>query len=118
MVDLRGSFLSGIPAQKDYGTYREFIKAIHDAIQERKTLQLVYHPRDQAPTERKIDPYAVHLHNGTLYLIGYCRTRKDIRRFVVDRMQKIKLTESPSPRHLGFPWRVICATASACSVRS
>jgi predicted DNA-binding transcriptional regulator YafY len=94
MVDLRGSVLSGLPAQKDYGTYREFIKIIHDAIHERKTLQFVYHPRDQTPAERRVNPYAVHLHNGSLYVIGYCHMRKDIRTFVVDRMQKIKMTEN------------------------
>jgi predicted DNA-binding transcriptional regulator YafY len=93
MVDLRGSFRSGIPAQKDYGTYREFIKVIQEAIEGRKVLQLLYHPRDQTPAERKVNPYAVHLHNGTLYLIGHCHLRKDIRSFVVDRMQKIKLTD-------------------------
>jgi predicted DNA-binding transcriptional regulator YafY len=93
MVDLRGSFLSGIPAQKDYRTYREFIKVIQEAIEERKVLQFLYHPRDQSPAERRVDPYAVHLHNGSLYVIGHCHLRKDIRTFVVDRMQKIKLTE-------------------------
>ena len=40
MVDLRGSFRSRIPAQKDYGTYREFIKVIQEAIEGRKVLQL------------------------------------------------------------------------------
>ena len=95
MVGLRGSFISGIPAQKDYGVYREFIKIVQDAIEGRKVLQLVYHPRDQAPAERRINPYAVHLHNGSLYVIGHCHLRKGIRTFVVDRMQKIKLTDEP-----------------------
>ena len=102
MVDLRGSFLSGIPAQKDYGTYREFIKVIQEAIEGRTVLQLLYHPRDQTPAERKVNPYAVHLHNGTLYLIGHCHLRKDIRSFVVDRMQKIKLTDESFTVPSGF----------------
>jgi predicted DNA-binding transcriptional regulator YafY len=102
MVELRASFFSGIPPQKDYGRYREFIKTIQDAIQGRKTLLLIYHPRDQEPSERKVNPYAVHLHNGTLYAIGYCHLRKDIRSFVVDRIQKIKQTEESFPAPLGF----------------
>jgi predicted DNA-binding transcriptional regulator YafY len=102
MVDLRGSFLSGIPAQKDYGVYREIIKVIQEAIQDRKTLWLQYHPFNKALTERKVDPYAVHLHNGTLYLIGHCHMRKDIRFFVVDRMQKIKLAEESFTMPPGF----------------
>jgi predicted DNA-binding transcriptional regulator YafY len=102
MADLRGSFLSGIPAQKDYRTYREFIEVIQEAIESRKALQLFYHPRDQTPAERKVNPYAVHLHNGTLYVIGYCHLRKDIRTFVVDRMQKIKMTDQTFPAPVGF----------------
>lgn len=102
MVALRGSFISGIPAQKNYGDYREFIKVIQEAIEGRKVLQLLYHPRDQAPAERRINPYAVHLHNGSLYVIGYCHLRKDIRTFVVDRMQKIKLTDEPFTMPPGF----------------
>jgi predicted DNA-binding transcriptional regulator YafY len=93
MVGLRSSFISGIPAQKDYGVYREFIKIIQEAIEGRKVLQLLYQARDQSPAERKVNPYAVHLYNGSLYVIGHCHLRKDIRTFVVDRMQKIKLTE-------------------------
>ena len=93
MVDLRKSFLSAIPAQKNYGDYREFVKIIQEAIEGRKVLQLIYHPRDQSPAERRVNPYAVHLHNGSLYVIGHCQLRKDIRTFVVDRMQKIRLTE-------------------------
>ena len=53
MLELRGSFLSGIPAQKDYGTYREFIKVIEECIEGRKTLQLLYQPLNREPAERK-----------------------------------------------------------------
>ena len=44
------------------------------------------------PAYHIINPYAEHLHNGSLYLIGHCHMRKDIRTVVVDRIQKIKLT--------------------------
>ncbi len=101
-ADQRGSFFSGIPAQKNYGVYREFIKLIQEAIEGRKVLQFLYHPRDQSPADRKVNPYAVHLHNGSLYLIGHCHMRTDIRMFVVDRMQKIKMTEESFPAPLGF----------------
>jgi predicted DNA-binding transcriptional regulator YafY len=33
MVELRGSFVSGIPAQKNYGDYREFIKVAQEALE-------------------------------------------------------------------------------------
>jgi predicted DNA-binding transcriptional regulator YafY len=102
MLGLRGAFLSGIPSQKDYRTYREFIQVIQDAIQERKTFRLYYEPLDQKPRERKVDPYAIHLRNGTLYMIGYCHLRKDIRTFVVDRMKRINLTDENFAPPVGF----------------
>jgi predicted DNA-binding transcriptional regulator YafY len=102
MVSLRGAFLSGIPAQKEYRTYREFIQIIESAVRERKALRLEYEPRDQKPAERDVDPYAVHLRNGNLYVIGYCHMRKGIRTFLVDRMQKIKLTGETFAPPVGF----------------
>ena len=102
MVSLRGAFLSGFRRRRSIGRYREFIQIIQDAIQGRKTLRLQYEPRDQKPAERDVDPYAIHLRNGNLYVIGYCHMRKDIRTFLVDRMQKIKLTESLSRTPPGF----------------
>ena len=102
MVSLRGAFLSGIPAQKEYRTYREFIQIIQDAVQGRKTLRLQYEPRDQKPAERDVDPYAVHLRNGNLYVVGYCHMRKGIRTFLVDRMQEIKLTGETFESPVGF----------------
>jgi predicted DNA-binding transcriptional regulator YafY len=102
MVSLRGAFLSGIPAQKEYRTYREFIQIIQDAVQGRKTLRLQYEPRDQKPAERDVDPYAVHLRNGNLYVVGYCHMRKGIRTFLVDRMQEIKLTGETFEPPVGF----------------
>ena len=87
---------------KSYGDYREFIKVIREAIEGRKVLQLLYHPRNQPAAARRINPYAVHLHNGSLYVIGHCHCRKDIITFVVDRMQKIKLTEKSFTLSPGF----------------
>jgi predicted DNA-binding transcriptional regulator YafY len=81
MVSLRRSFLSGLPAQKEYRIYREFIETIHSAIQAHQTLRLQYEPLNKEPTDRTVDPYAVHLRNGNLYLIGYCHIRKGSERF-------------------------------------
>jgi len=78
---------------RDKPVLRALKLLIQDAIQERKTLRLQYEARDQKPAKRNVDPYAIHLRNGNLYVIGYCHLRKDIRTFVVDRMQKIRLTE-------------------------
>ncbi len=44
------------------------------------------------PADHRVNPYAEHFHNGSLYLIGHCHMRKDIRTVVVDQIQKIKLS--------------------------
>jgi hypothetical protein len=96
------------------GVYRDN----QSSHEEHKALQLVYRPLNKKPAERKVNPYVVHLHNGTLYVIGYCHLRKDIRSFVIDRMEKIRLTDEAFPAPLGFSLESICAIASACSRRT
>jgi hypothetical protein len=56
MVNLRGSFLSGLPAQKEYRTYQEFIDIIDSAIQGRRTLRLRYEPLSKETGDRSVDP--------------------------------------------------------------
>jgi predicted DNA-binding transcriptional regulator YafY len=79
-----------------------FIEIIHNAIQARRTLRLLYEPLNKEPADRGVDPYAVHLSNGNLYLIGYCHMRKGIRTFLIDRTKRIKLTEEKFTPPLDF----------------
>jgi predicted DNA-binding transcriptional regulator YafY len=43
-------------------------------------------------TQRKVAPYKLWFYNGTFYLIGHCRSRKEIRIFAVDRIKMLNLT--------------------------
>jgi predicted DNA-binding transcriptional regulator YafY len=45
-----------------------------------------------AVSERKLDPYVLHIYRGTnLYVIGYCHKRQAIRWFRVDRIQQLQV---------------------------
>lgn len=45
-----------------------------------------------AISDRKLDPYLLHVYRGTnLYLIGYCHNRQEIRWFRVDRIRKLEV---------------------------
>ena len=43
--------------------------------------------------ERRIDPYHVWFMGGTIYVVAWCHERKEIRLFVLDRMEKALLTD-------------------------
>ena len=49
-----------------------------------------------AISERKLDPYLLHIYRGTNpYVIGYCHNRQQVRWFRVDRIKQLEsLTET------------------------
>jgi predicted DNA-binding transcriptional regulator YafY len=66
---------------------------LEDACSQRKTVLMTYYTASRdALSERKLDPYLLHVYRGTnLYLIGYCHSRQAIRWFRVDRIKKLEL---------------------------
>jgi predicted DNA-binding transcriptional regulator YafY len=40
-----------------------------------------------------VDPYRVWFYDGTLYLIGYCHLRGEVRMFVLDRIKMLQVTQ-------------------------
>ena len=62
----------------------DFLTPIHQALLERRTLDLDYFAfSKQEETTRFVDPYHLTFQQGGLYLIGHCHTRKDLRIFAV-----------------------------------
>jgi predicted DNA-binding transcriptional regulator YafY len=51
---------------------------------------------------REVDPYRLWYTDGSLYLIGYCHRRKEIRMFAVERILSLTLTDRPWQLPLGF----------------
>lgn len=66
---------------------------LEDACSQRKTVLMTYYTASRdAISQRKLDPYLLHVYRGTnLYLIGYCHNRQAMRWFRVDRIQKLKI---------------------------
>jgi proteasome accessory factor B len=50
-------------------------------------------PGRDRPIERDVDPYFAVSHAGAWYLIGYCRTKKEIRTFAFSRISSAKVLE-------------------------
>ena len=91
---IQSTFRVGIRPYKEYGKFGEILHHINQAALKRLRVEMVYHPlgRDKA-TRRKVDPYKVWFFEGTLYLIGYCNLRGQVRMFVLDRIKMLRITK-------------------------
>jgi predicted DNA-binding transcriptional regulator YafY len=67
--------------------------ALEDACQSLKTVEMTYYTASRdAVSERKLDPYVLHIYRGTNpYVIGYCHRREEIRWFRVDRIKHLQV---------------------------
>ncbi len=55
-------------------------------------------------TERKVEPYKIWFYEGTIYIIGLCHLRNEIRTFVLDRIHVLKVTDETfkTPKSFDF----------------
>jgi predicted DNA-binding transcriptional regulator YafY len=51
---------------------------------------------------REVDPYFLRFVGGSLYLIGHCHLRKEVRMFAVERIRALALTDHPYQIPLDF----------------
>lgn len=87
-------FHVGIRPYKEYAKYREVLNQASQAALEHRRVEMVYHSLHRKErTLRKVDPYKVWFHDGTIYLIGLCRLREKVRMFVLDRIKMLKVTD-------------------------
>lgn len=78
---------------KDYSAHWSKVQQIGDAILERRTLRLTYFAYgSREMTIRDVDPYALWHFEETIYLIGFCRLRQDLRTFAIERIQFLEPT--------------------------
>jgi predicted DNA-binding transcriptional regulator YafY len=91
---IRSAYQTGGGPCKDYSCFSEVIDQINRAAFERKTLEFGYWSlRNDERTTRKVDPYKIWFYDGTIYVIGHCHLRREIRTFVVDRINMLLVTE-------------------------
>lgn len=91
---LRATFHMGARPYKDYGRFRHLISQVNQAVLDRRTIEVGYHSLKSAEAVvRRIDPYRIWFFDGTIYLIGRCHLRGEIRTFVLDRIHMLHLTE-------------------------
>ncbi len=91
---MQSSFQVGIKPYKEYGAFREILGQVNEAVFERKRIEMAYKAlRRDEETIRKVDPYKVWFFDGTLYMVGLCHLREEIRIFVLDRIRMLRVTD-------------------------
>jgi predicted DNA-binding transcriptional regulator YafY len=90
---IQSTFHTSIRPYKDYKKFRKIINKVNQAAVERRSVEIIYKPlRSKKDTHRKIDPYKIWIFDGTVYIIGFCHLRNEVRTFVVDRIRLLRLT--------------------------
>ena len=81
--------LSGM-ARRDYRPWEPMIHTLRQCIGDRRCVRLLYRRlTHQEDTERVVEPYALALRWGLWYLVGFCRLRREMRTFRMDRVQEV-----------------------------
>lgn len=81
------TYSQGKPAHKT-----SWIQRLQDALERRKTVEIVYHAFSTGKTrKRKVDPYGLIFRRRNWTMVGWDHLRKDLRSFVLTRIQKLKV---------------------------
>ncbi len=79
---------------KQFGELKELIDSINDAVVEQKQIEITYYTMSRKKESRRmVAPYNLWFFDGTLYLIGFCNLRKEIRMFALDRVKDLSRTD-------------------------
>ncbi len=71
----------------------EKLGRVHEALMNRRVMKITYPERTGAPGERDVEGRGLVAHRGRWCLVAHCRRVGDIRKFYLDRIRDISVTE-------------------------
>jgi len=71
----------------------KYYASIEKAIDNNKVLNIKYNSIQGGVAEREVEPYFLIFIERAFYFVGYCRLRKSLRTFRIDRIVSIKTTD-------------------------
>lgn len=87
--------MTRVPLALDYGPYTRKRSLLLRAIEENKQAEFHYQSLSAPRAEiRRIDPWAVFSHHGSIYCLGYCHTRRSSRIFHLERMEHLEMLDA------------------------
>lgn len=93
LEELGKSFHVGLAGRRDYRKHRETIDVVNRAVLEHRTIDIRYASAKGEVLGRRIDPYHVWFMGGTIYIVAHCHERKELRLFVLDRIESAHITD-------------------------
>jgi len=100
--EIASSFHIIMPGGSEHSDESLFRDIVEGIINHRR-LFIQYHGiTTRERTKRKVDPYALVLHDGFLYLYAYCHKRKAFRWFGLDRIESLVVLEEEFDRKEDF----------------
>jgi predicted DNA-binding transcriptional regulator YafY len=79
-----------------------WLLAVQRGLAQRNVLRMTYRGRERDETARDVEPLGVVCYGGAWYLVAWCRLRRDIRHFRVDRIHQLLVLEELFPAHVDF----------------
>jgi predicted DNA-binding transcriptional regulator YafY len=91
---IRSAYQMGGGPCKDYSCFSEVIGQINQSVADRRTMEFGYWSlQNDERTTRRVDPYKIWFYDGTIYVIGHCHLRDELRTFVVERINMLSVTD-------------------------
>lgn len=84
------------------GSTRELFETIRHAQDEGQCLLLAYGTPNKSVTHRVVEPHLLWVHGGRPYLVAYCRTASEFRKFAIQRIQSATVQDDPFERRPEF----------------
>jgi len=78
------------------------LEAIDDACGQEHCLQICYKTPGKAPAERIVEPHLLWVHGNRPYLVAYCRTREEFRKFALQRVETAEVIDEAFERRPEF----------------
>ena len=107
---IQSIFHMGIRPYKNYARYRELIAQVNQAAMDQRCIEIAY--QSLTATLRKIHPYKIWFYEGTIYIVGHCHLRNQIRSFVLDRVHMLKVLIKLLKFRINSTFNSTSATAS------
>jgi predicted DNA-binding transcriptional regulator YafY len=94
LKNVEQSLKVGSRPYKPYSNSKKIIEQINRALMNSRVIDITYYTMSRKKeTKRKVAPYRLWFVDGSFYLIGHCKWRKEIRIFAVDRIKRLGLTD-------------------------
>jgi len=80
-----------------------WLLTVQQGVVQRRVLRMTYHGLDRdEDTDRDAEPLGVVFYGGAWSMVAWCRLRRDIRHFRIDRIRRLELRDERFPPRPGF----------------